>query len=108
MGFICLKKHLFLVFFEKMSESSDYNIYIYIYIFFFLKNMHYCYLQVDSNLFSEYTTVNFFLKSLQKKKKKKKKKKKQKKYLKTIYKRLLCNSFIQTHFNYVAHNGFFN
>ena len=74
MGFICLKKHLFLVFFEKMSESSDYNIYIYIYIFFFffLKNMHYCYLQVDSNLFSEYTTVNFFLKSLQKKKKKKK------------------------------------
>ena len=73
MGFICLKKHLFLVFFEKMSESSDYNIYIYIYIyifFFFLKNMHYCYLQVDSNLFSEYTTVNFFKKSLQKKKKK--------------------------------------
>ena len=72
MGFICLKKHLFLVFFEKMSESSDYNIYIYIYIYFFflLKNMHYCYLQVDSNLFSEYTTVNFFKKSLQKKKKK--------------------------------------
>ena len=32
--------------------------------------MHYCYLQVDSNLFSEYTTVNFFKKSLQKKKKK--------------------------------------
>ena len=107
MGFICLKKHLFLVFFEKMSESSDYNIYIYIYIyfFFFLKNMHYCYLQVDSNLFSEYTTVNFFKKSLQKKKKKNKK---ENKYLTPILKRLLCNSFIQTHFNYVAHNGFFN
>ena len=55
MGFICLKKHLFLVFFKKMSESSDYNIYIYIYIY---------------NIFIEYTTVNFFKKSLKKKKKK--------------------------------------
>ena len=47
--------------------------------------MHYCYLQVDSNLFSEYTTVNFFLKSLQKKKKKKKKEKERKKIFKTNF-----------------------
>ena len=35
MGFICLKKPLFLVFFKDMSESSDYNIYI-----FFLPEKH--------------------------------------------------------------------